>query len=90
MGFFSRKKQTIDYDACFKEKYKKINQLMMQSQQELDYVIKQSLLELVVDKYDELLILISQGAHFDKEHFQLLQDSAKVELEKIRAVNQGV
>ena len=46
MGLFS-KKQKVDYDALFKEQYKSVNQLTMQAHNELDYVIKESLFELL-------------------------------------------
>ncbi len=68
MGFFS-KKQKVDYNAIFKEQYKSINQLTMQAQNELDYMIKESLYTLIIEKYDELIELIEKGASFDKEHF---------------------
>lgn len=87
MGFFS-KKQKIDYDVLFKEQYKSINQLMMQVHQELDYVIKQSLLELVVEKYNELIDFIDKGASFDKNHFLSLRENAQKELQSIKDINQ--
>lgn len=87
MGFFS-KKQKIDYDVLFKEQYKSINQLMMQVHQELDYVIKQSLLELVVEKYNELIDFIDKGASFDKDHFLSLRENAQKELQSIKDINQ--
>ncbi|MEG0365376.1 MAG: hypothetical protein RR585_00975 [Coprobacillus sp.] len=88
MGFFS-KKTKIDYDVLFKEQYKSINQLMMQANEELDFVIKQSLLEVVVEKYNQLLECIDNGATFDKEHFISLQQSAIKELESIKSINNG-
>lgn len=88
MGLFS-KKQKIDYDALFKEQYKSINQITMQANNENDFVIKESLWALVVEKYDELLSLIEQGAHFEKEHFEALKKSAQEELEKVKDINQG-
>ena len=57
MGLFS-KKQKVDYDALFKEQYKSVNQLTMQAHNELDYVIKESLFELIVEKYNELITFI--------------------------------
>lgn len=86
MGLFS-KKQKIDYDVVFKEQYKSINQLMSQAQQENDYVIKESILTLVVQKYNELLDLIDKGAAFDRMHFLSLQQSAQHELELVRSIN---
>ena len=65
MGLFKKKKTVIDYDAIFKEQYKSVNQLTQQAHQEMDYVIKESLYEVIVEKYRELIELIDQGAHFD-------------------------
>lgn len=86
MGLFS-KKQKIDYDALFKEQYKSINQLTMQAHDEMDYVIKESLFVMIVEKYNELIALIDQGANFEKAHFESLRESAFKELEMIRNVN---
>ena len=86
MGLFS-KKQKIDYDALFKEQYKSINQLTMQAQNEMDYVIKESLFVMIVEKYDELIGLIDQGANFEKAHFESLRESVQKELETIRNIN---
>lgn len=86
MGLFS-KKTKVDYDVLFKEQYKSINQLMMQVNNELDYVIKQSLLEVVVEKYNQLFDCIDKGAAFDKAHFISLQDNVKKELETIKSIN---
>ena len=88
MGLLSKKKkEKIDFDAVFKEQYKSINQLMMQANDELDFVIKESLLKVVVEKYDELLMLIDQGAQFDKAHFQSLKESAVHQLESVHQIN---
>jgi len=88
MGLFS-KKQKIDYDTLFKDKYKSINQLTMQANNELDFVIKESLYDLIVKEYDELLSLIDQGAHFEKDHFISLKDNAIKELKSIQDINKG-
>lgn len=88
MGLFS-KKQKIDYDVLFKDKYKSINQLTMQANNELDFVIKESLYDLIVKEYDELLALIDQGAHFEKDHFVSLKNNAVKELESIQDINKG-
>ncbi len=87
MGLFS-KKQKVDYDALFKDKYKVINQLMMQANQELDFLVKESLLALVVKEYDVLIDYIDQGAHFEKEHFIALKQNAQQELDTVRHINQ--
>ncbi len=89
MGLFSKKKkETVDYNAMFKEQYKSINQLTQQAQNELDYVIKESLYAVIVEKYDELIGFIDQGADYDKAHFQSLKANAQKELESIRQINQ--
>ena len=87
MGFFSKKKK-VDYDALFKDLYKSINQLTMQAQNEMDYTIKESLYALVIEKYDELLGLIDQGAAFDKEHFASLKESIVKDYHNIQKINQ--
>lgn len=89
MGLFKKKKTVIDYDAMFKEQYKSINQITQQANNELDYVIKESLYEVIVEKYNELIDFINQGAHFDKAHFEALRDNAKKELQSIHQINQS-
>ncbi|MCI9049063.1 MAG: hypothetical protein HFF36_02025 [Coprobacillus sp.] len=86
MGFFS-KKQKVDYNAIFKEQYKSINQLTMQAQNELDYMIKESLYTLIIEKYDELIELIEKGASFDKEHFLSLRENIMKEYQMIQNIN---
>ena len=86
MGLFS-KKQKVDYDALFKEQYKSVNQLTMQAHNELDYVIKESLFELIVEKYNELITFIDQGASYDKSHFESLRENAQKELKTLQDIN---
>ena len=86
MGLFS-KKQKVDYDALFKEQYKSVNQLTMQAHNELDYVIKESLFELIVEKYNELTTFIDQGASYDKAHFESLRENAQKELKTLQDIN---
>ena len=86
MGLFS-KKQKVDYDALFKEQYKSVNQLTMQAHNELDYVIKESLFELIVEKYNELITFIDQGASYDKAHFESLRENAQKELKPLQDIN---
>lgn len=88
MGLFKKKKTVIDYDAVFKEQYKSINRMTQQAHQELDYVIKESLYEVIVEKYNELIGLIDQGAHFDKDHFEALKANAIKELQSIHQINE--
>ena len=86
MGLFS-KKQKVDYDALFKEQYKSVNQLTMQAHNELDYVIKESLFDLIVEKYNELITFIDQGASYDKAHFESLRENAQKELKTLQDIN---
>ena len=86
MGLFSMK-QKVDYDALFKEQYKSVNQLTMQAHNELDYVIKESLFELIVEKYNELITFIDQGASYDKAHFESLRENAQKELKTLQDIN---
>ena len=86
MGLFS-KKQKVDYDALFKEQYKSVNQLTMQAHNELDYVIKESLFELIVERYNELITFIDQGASYDKAHFESLRENAQKELKTLQDIN---
>ena len=87
LGLF--KKQKINYEQLFKDKYKSINQLTMQANDELDFQIKESLYDLIVKEYDELLSYIEQGANFDKEHFLYLKENAKQQLETIQNINKN-
>ena len=86
MGLFS-KKQKVDYDALFKEQYKSVNQLTIQAHNDLDYVIKESLFELIVEKYNELITFIDQGASYDKAHFESLRENAQKELKTLQDIN---
>lgn len=88
MGLFSRKKK-IDYNAVFKEKYKSANKLSQQAHNEIDYVIKESLWQNVVDSYKELIDLIDQGADFDKKYFESLMENANKELDVVKKINNG-
>ena len=66
MGLFGKKKKTVDLQQVFKDKYKDINQIVNDANNELDLEIQISLLELAYDKYNDLLDLIDQGVDFDK------------------------
>ena len=70
MGLFGKKKKTVDLQQVFKDKYKDINQIVNDANNELDLEIQISLLELAYDKYNDLLDLIDQGVDFDKAHYQ--------------------
>lgn len=87
MGLFSKKKK-VDYDSLFKEQYRSLNKLTMQAQSESDFVIKEHLYEVIVEKYNELLDYIDQGANYDKDHFESLKQHALQELKTLKDINQ--
>lgn len=86
MKFFNKKKIKVDLDAVFKEKYKDLNQTMMDANNELDMEIKVSQLYLVIEKYNDLLDLIDQGANFEKDHFIKLKQGVERQLELSKEV----
>lgn len=69
MGLFGKKKKTVDLQQVFKDKYKDINQIVNDANNELDLEIQISLLELAYDKYNDLLDLIDQGLILIKHIF---------------------
>lgn len=85
MGLFSKKK-AVDLDEMFKEKYKALNSIMQSAHEELDYTIKAASMELVIEKYDQLLDLIDQGANYDREHFKKLKEDAVKEFNLIKGL----
>lgn len=85
MGLFSKKK-TVDLDELFKEKYKSLNTIMQSAHEELDYAIKAASMELAIEKYDQLLDLIDQGANYDRDHFVKLKEDAIKELTLIKGL----
>lgn len=85
MGLFSKKK-TVDLDDVFKKKYTVLNGIMQSAHEELDYTIKAASMELAIEKYDQLLDLIDQGANFDREHFKKLKEDAVKELYLIKGL----
>lgn len=80
MGLFGKKKKTVDLQQVFKDKYKDINQIVNDANNELDLEIQISLLELAYDKYNDLLDLIDQGVDFDKAHFLSMQQDLKKQI----------
>lgn len=85
MGLFSRKKK-VDLDEIFKTKYKEINQIVANGQNELDLQIQISLLTLAYDKYDDLLELIDQGVEYDRKHFEALQMDLKKQIDLLKGL----
>ena len=87
MGLFSRKSK-VDYDLVFREQYKSLNRVHQQARDELDYKVKESLMEVVVEKYRELLELIDKGAKQDPKHFEALKKNVEDELQTIKNINE--
>ncbi len=85
MGFFSRKK-TVDLDEVFKKKYKDINSIVNEANNELDLKIQISLLELAYEKYGDLLELIDQGVEYDRKHFEVLQNDLKKQIHLLKGL----
>lgn len=85
MGLFGKKK-TVNLDEVFKEKYKALNGIMQSAHEELDYTIKAASMELAIEKYDQLLDLIDQGANYDREHFSKLKEAVIKELNLIKGL----
>ena len=86
MGFFGKKKKTVDLQQVFKDKYKDINQIVNDANNELDLEIQISLLELAYDKYKDLLDLIDQGVDFDKAHFLSMQQDLKKQIDLLKGL----
>lgn len=86
MGLFGKKKKTVDLQQVFKDKYKDINQIVNDANNELDLEIQISLLELSYDKYNDLLDLIDQGVDFDKAHFLSMQQDLKKQIDLLKGL----
>lgn len=86
MGLFGKKKKTVDLQQVFKDKYKDINQIVNDANNELDLEIQISLLELAYDKYNDLLDLIDQGVDFDKAHFLSMQQDLKKQVDLLKGL----
>ena len=80
MGLFKKKKEKVDLDQVFKDKYKDINRTVQDANNEIDLEIQISLLELAYDKYNDLFELIDQGVDYDKDHFISLQADLKKQI----------
>lgn len=57
MGLFKKKKEKVDLDQVFKDKYKDINRTVQDANNEIDLEIQISLLELAYDKYNIMIYL---------------------------------
>lgn len=86
MGLFGKKKKTVDLQQVFKDKYKDINQIVNDANNELDLEIQISLLELAYDKYNDLLDLIDQCVDFDKAHFLSMQQDLKKQIDLLKGL----
>lgn len=88
MGLFSKKKKSVDYNELFKEKYKEVNRLTQLANNEMDYVIKESLWANVVSQYEELIDYIDKGADYDQNYFMKLLQHSKEEYKKVKDINE--
>ena len=87
MGLFKKKKEKVDLDQVFKDKYKDINRTVQDANNEIDLEIQISLLELAYDKYNDLFELIDQGVDYDKEHFISLQADLKKQTNLLKGLS---
>ena len=85
MGFFKRNKN-IDLEEVFKTKYKEINKIIADGQNELDLQIQISLFTLAYEKYNDLLQLIDQGVDYDRKHFEALQSDLKKQIDLLKGL----
>lgn len=86
MAFFSKKKKEVDLNQVFKDKYKDINSIVSDANNELDLDIQISLYELAYDKYNDLLGLIDQGADFDRARFLSMQNDLKNKIDLLKGL----
>ena len=86
MVFFRKKKQ-VDLDELFKAKYKEINEIVASGQREMDFEIQISQFELAYHIYDELLELIDQGVDYDRQHFEMLKQDLKKQIDLLKGLN---
>lgn len=87
MGLFKKKKEKVDLDQVFKDKYKDINRTVQDANNEIDLEIQISLLELAYDKYNNLFELIDQGVDYDKDHFISLQADLKKQINLLKGLS---
>ena len=87
MGLFKKKKEKVDLDQVFKDKYKDINRTVQDANNEIDLEIQISLLELAYDKYNDLFEVIDQGVDYDKDHFISLQADLKKQINLLKGLS---
>ena len=87
MGLFKKKKEKVDLDQVFKDRYKDINRTVQDANNEIDLEIQISLLELAYDKYNDLFELIDQGVDYDKDHFISLQADLKKQINLLKGLS---
>lgn len=85
MGLFKRNK-SVDLDEVFKTKYKEINKIIADGQNEFDLQIQISLYILAYKKYNDLLELIDQGVDYDRKHFEVLQQDLKKQIDLLKGL----
>lgn len=85
MSLFRRNK-SVDLEEVFKTKYKEINKIIADGQNELDLQIQISLFTLAYEKYNDLLGLIDQGVEYDRKHFEALQKDLKKQIDLLKGL----
>ena len=85
MGLFKRNK-SVDLDEVFKTKYKEINKIIADGQNEFDLQFQISLYILAYEKYNDLLELIDQGVDYDRKHFEVLQQDLKKQIDLLKGL----
>ena len=85
MGLFKRNK-SVDLDEVFKTKYKEINKIIADGQNEFDLQIQISLYILAYEKYNDLLELIDQGVDYDRKHFEVLLQDLKKQIDLLKGL----
>lgn len=78
---FSRHR--IDYNLLFKQQLKSVAVLEAQLDEETDPFIQKALLEVLIEKYDELLNCIRHGADYNDLHFDSLKKEREKQLEEV-------
>ena len=53
----------------------------------MDFEIQISQFELAYHKYDELLELIDQGVDYDRQHFEMLKQDLKKQIDLLKGLN---
>lgn len=76
-------KHSIDYNLLFKQQLKSVAVLETQLDEETDPFIQESLLKVLIEKYDELLVCIRHGADYSDLHFANLKKEREQQLKEV-------